>query len=107
MLVFFEGGGGILNSEGMDYPRILNSGGVAAGGSSILSAWGLTHSPTHPHTHTPTHTWAGPGPRGIGGVGILGYGGVGILGYGGRVGPSCTGATPVGPLVLIRGAPVN
>ena len=48
--MFFEGGGGILNSEGMDYPRILNSGGVAAGGSSILSAWGLTHSPTHTHT---------------------------------------------------------
>ena len=30
MLVFFEGGGGILNSEGMDCPRILNSGGAAA-----------------------------------------------------------------------------
>ena len=32
MLGFFEGEGGILNSEGMDCPRILNSGGAAAGG---------------------------------------------------------------------------
>ena len=54
MLGFFEGGRGILNSEGMDYPRILNSGGAAAGG--ILNSECLgTHSLTHLHTYTHTH----------------------------------------------------
>ena len=63
MLGFFEGGGGILNSEGMDCPRILNSGGAAAGGilnSECLGTHSLTHSithsPTHLHTYTHTHT---------------------------------------------------
>ena len=56
MLGFFEGGGGILNSEGMDYPRILNSGGAAAGG--ILNSECLgTHSLTHSLTYTRTHTY--------------------------------------------------
>ena len=60
MLGFFEGGGGILNSEGMDYPRILNSGGAAAGGILNSECLGthspLTHSLTHLHTTTHTHT---------------------------------------------------
>ena len=53
MLGFFEGGGGILNSEGMDCPRILNSGGAAAGGilnSECLGTHSLTYTPTHTHT---------------------------------------------------------
>ena len=55
MLGVFEGGGGILNSEGMDCPRILNSGGAAAGGilnSECLGTHSLTHSLTYTHTHT-------------------------------------------------------
>ena len=42
---FSRGGGGILNSEGLDYPRILNSGGAAAGGVLNSECLG-THSLT-------------------------------------------------------------
>ena len=57
MLRFFEA---IPNSEGLDCPPILNSGGAAAGAilnSECLGSHPLTHSLTHPltHTHTPTH----------------------------------------------------
>ena len=73
MLGFFEGGGGILNSEGMDYPRILNSGGAAAGGilnSECLGTHSLTHSPT-PHTHTPTRVLIAIPAAGAGGLDII------------------------------------
>ena len=77
MLGFFEGGGGILNSEGMDYPRILNSGGAAAGGilnSECLGTHSLTtHSLTHlhTHTHTPTRVLIAIPAAGAGGLDII------------------------------------
>ena len=64
MLHFLEGGGAILNSEGVDCPPILNSVGAAAG--AILNSECLgTHSLTHPlpHTHTPKCTSLDRYPR--------------------------------------------
>ena len=63
MLRFFEGGrGAIPNSEGLDCPPILNSGGAAAG--AILNSERLgTHSLTHPLTHTHTYTSLDRYPR--------------------------------------------
>ena len=74
MLGFFEGGGGILNSEGMDYPRILNSGGAAAGGilnSECLGTHSLTHSLTYTPTHTPTRVLIAIPAAGAGGLDII------------------------------------
>ena len=78
--MFFEGGGGILNSEGMDYPRILNSGGAAAGGilnSECLGTHSLLHLHlhlhlhTHTHTHTPTRVLIAIPAAGAGGLDII------------------------------------